>query len=159
MNGSVTKVEDSGWIPPVDIVLEMDSDTSPAAIYADTVWTQLKNVIVIAAGDSFKAGTSGGQARIVLTSENLPSHTHSGTISQAANHSHTTESRRSVYVSGDAAFDSGVPTTSKTGGQVTATTSSAGAHTHTGTIASTGGGQAFSILNPYYAVNIWQRVG
>ena len=39
------------------------------------------------------------------------------------------------------------------------TTSSAGAHTHTATIGSTGGGQSFSIMNPYYAVNIWQRVG
>lgn len=158
MNGSVTTVVDSGWVPPVDIVIEMDSGTSPAAIYPDTVWTQLKNCIIIAAGDTFKAGTSGGQARIVLTSANLPSHTHSGTVASVENHSHTTASRRDNYASADARFDSGYDTNSHAG-QVTVTTSPAGAHTHTATIGSAGGGQAFDIMNPYYAVNIWQRVG
>ena len=64
MIGSVIKQEDTQWIPPVDTVLEMHSGTSPAAIYPDTVWTQLKNCIIIAAGDIFKAGETGGQAQI-----------------------------------------------------------------------------------------------
>ena len=105
MIGSVIKQEDTQWIPPVDAVLEMHSGTSPAAIYPDTVWTQLKNCIIIAAGDTFKAGETGGQARISLTAGNLA------------------------------------------------------AHTHTATIGSAGGGRSFNIMNPYYAVNIWQRVG
>ena len=66
MIGSVIKQEDTQWIPPVDTVLEMHSGTSPAAIYPDTVWTQLKNCIIIAAGDIFKAGETGGQARFRL---------------------------------------------------------------------------------------------
>lgn len=160
MNGSVITEIDSGWVPPVDIVLEMDSSTSPAEIYTGTVWTQLKDCLIIAAGDTFKAGESGGQARVVLTSANLPAHTHSGKIEDASNHSHTTTSRRDNLGTADAKFDSSYASISGgLGGQVTVTTSSAGAHTHTGTIASTGGGQDFSILNPYYAVNIWQRIG
>ena len=71
MIGSVIKQEDTQWIPPVDAVLEMHSGTSPAAIYPDTVWTQLKNCIIIAAGDTFKAGETGGQAQISLTAGNL----------------------------------------------------------------------------------------
>nr|DAU71816.1 MAG TPA: Baseplate structural protein [Caudoviricetes sp.] len=39
------------------------------------------------------------------------------------------------------------------------TTSSAGGHNHTLYIDSAGGGSSFSIMNPYYAANIWQRVG
>ena len=158
MNGAVATVVDSGWIPPVDTVIEMDSGTSPAAIYADTVWTQLKDCIIIAAGNTFRAGTSGGQVRIALTSANLPSHTHSGTVASARNHSHTTTSRRDNYASANDRFDNGIQG-NQHAGQVTVTTSSAGAHTHTATIGSTGSGQAFNIMNPYYAVNIWQRVG
>ena len=71
MNGSVVKQENTQWIPPVDAVLEMHSGTSPAEIYPDTVWTQLKNCIIIAAGDTFKAGKTGGQAQISLTTSNL----------------------------------------------------------------------------------------
>lgn len=108
MTGAVTGIADPGWVPPVDFVMEMADSTSPAAIYAHTIWTQLKDCIVFAAGDTFAAGSSGGRAKVTLT---------------------------------------------------TVTTSSAGSHGHTLTIGSTGSGQAFSILNPYQAVNIWQRVG
>nr|DAR32282.1 MAG TPA: baseplate protein [Caudoviricetes sp.] len=44
-------------------------------------------------------------------------------------------------------------------GERAVTLSSTGGHNHTLYIGSTGSGQAFNIMNPYYAVNIWQRVG
>ena len=156
MNGSVVKQENTQWIPPVDAVLEMHSGTSPAEIYPDTVWTQLKNCIIIAAGDTFKAGKTGGQAQISLTTSNLAPHTHSGSTSTNGAHTHTISGSVQsnwVYGLGPTAYrDSRVNI-------ATFSTSSAGAHTHTATIGSTGGGQSFSIMNPYYAVNIWQRVG
>ena len=49
-------------------------------------------------------------------------------------------------------------TTSKAGAHTHAVTVSGnGSHTHTVTVESTGEGTAFSILNPYRAVNMWKR--
>ena len=39
----------------------------------------------------------------------------------------------------------------------TLTTTSNGTHTHTVTIENTGGNQAFNIMPPFFAVNVWQR--
>ncbi len=153
MTGAVTGIAAPGWVPPVDFVLEMADDTSPAAIYANTIWTQLKDCIIFAAGDTFAAGNSGGRANVTLTTNELPTHNHSGSTSQSGAHAHTIASS----TGGGYGFQTAV----SSGGiaQTTVTTSSAGSHGHTLTIGSTGSGQAFSILNPYQAVNIWQRVG
>ena len=40
----------------------------------------------------------------------------------------------------------------------TGATSQSGSHTHTVTVGNTGDGQAVNILNPYLAVNKWQRI-
>ena len=152
MTGAVTGIAAPGWVPPVDFVLEMADDTSPAAIYANTVWTQLKDCIISAAGDAFAAGSSGGRTSVTLTTNELPTHSHSGSTGQSGAHTHTVASSNNSgynFLSGTTYLASGT----------TVTTSSAGSHGHTLTIGSTGGGQAFSILNPYQAVNIWQRVG
>ena len=152
MTGAVTGIAAPDWVPPVDFVMEMADSTSPAAIYAHTIWTQLKNCIVFAAGDTFAAGSSGGRANVTLTTNELPTHNHSGSTSQSGAHTHTVASSNSSGYH----FNSGI---TYRAGSTTVTTSSAGSHGHTLTIGSTGSGQAFSILNPYQAVNIWQRVG
>ena len=95
MTGAVTGIADPGWVPPVDFVMEMADSTSPAAIYAHTIWTQLKDCIVFAAGDTFAAGSSGGRAKVTLTTAEVPARveripirlqvlTAAGTISTAA---------------------------------------------------------------------------
>lgn len=153
MTGAVTTgITAPGWVPPVDFVLEMADDTSPAAIYANTIWTQLKDCIIFAAGDTFAVGSSGGRASVTLTTNELPTHSHNGSTSSSGAHTHTIAcSNNSGY-----AFNTGI---NYYVSDATVTTSSAGSHRHTLTIGSTGSGQAFSILNPYQAVNIWQRVG
>ena len=67
--------------------------------------------------------------------------------------------------------NAGTPTTSRVGDHThtvsissagahthTVSIGSAGTHTHTVSIGSTGSGHAMSILNPYYALYLWQRV-
>ncbi len=152
MTGAVVGLTTSEWIPPVDFVMEMAVSTSPAAIYAGTTWTQLKNCIIFAAGGSFRAGTSGGSTSVTLTTAHLPSHGHTISTGSAGSHTHTITGNSS-----SGSFDSswiGIDC-----GATSVTTSSAGGHNHTLYIGSTGGGSSFSIMNPYYAANIWQRVG
>ena len=156
MTGPVTVVIDSDWVPPVDFVLEMDGSTSPASIYAGTTWTQLKNCIIFAAGSTFRAGTSGGGTSVSLTTSHLPSHNHSVSISSVGNHQHTTTT---LTRSSGFSFGAGTNDPSRAARAASYTSGSGGGHGHTLTIGSTGNGQSWSIMNPYYAVNIWQRVG
>lgn len=158
MTGAVIYNINSGWVPPVGYVLEVYDDTSPAVMYADTIWMQLKDCIIIAAGDIYTAGATGGSKTVTLTTTQLPSHSHSGSCGSAGWHSHTATVSKVKNEYGGAYQQNDSYNSYKSGWE-NETTSSAGAHTHTVTVGATGGGKAFSLMNPYVAVNVWQRVG
>lgn len=160
MTGAVIYSINSGWVPPVDYVLEVYGDTSPAELYDGTVWMPLHDCIIMAAGDTFAAGTTGGSATATLTTDNLPAHVHSGTCGSAGGHSHTATGRANAQYEGTYKYKIGSLADYPSHlGNKTFTLSSAGAHTHTVTVGAAGGGQAWSVMNPYEAVNFWQRVG
>lgn len=52
-------------------------ETSPASIYGGS-WEQIKDTFLLACGDSFAAGTNGGEVNHTLTENEMPSHYHSG---------------------------------------------------------------------------------
>ncbi len=156
MTGAVTYTINSGWIPPVDYVLEVYGDTSPAAMYDGTVWMPLRDCIIMAAGDIFAPGTTGGSTTVTLTTAEMPNHAHAGSTSGTGAHTHTAKvGRNKSSYPGSGEIGSGGYSCK----WYTTTTSSAGAHTHTVTVGATGGGKAWSLMNPYEAVNFWQRVG
>jgi len=104
-------------------------DTSPAVLFGGT-WEQVQDKFILAAGSQYTAGTlvnpaTGGSATKSLTVQNIPSHTHTFTTSEAGNHTHT--------VSGSTQ-SAGAHTHSVSG-----TTGGAGSHSHTrGTMNITG---------------------
>lgn len=154
-------------------------------------------IVGLDSGDSdFNAlGETGGSKNKTLSTTEIPSHSHSGTIDSNGSHTHTgttnsdgshahtiTDPGHSHNVSGtlettgsgtSAAQDattgepnvqSTVTTTSSTettgisinsGGAHTHgfTTNSGGSHTHTFTGGTTGGGNSFSLMNPYFTLN------
>lgn len=154
MIGALVRSEDTAWVPPVDFVLEMSSDTSPAEIYADTTWLKLKDRLLFAAGDTFSVGSTGGAVNTSLAVSQLPSHSHTGSTSKNGGHTHTIQ----AVIRGEGEGRVKESANCK-GDTVAVTTSAAGAHGHTGTLGSVGSGQSFSILNSYYAVNMWRRIG
>lgn len=54
-----------------------DNPTSPAQKYGGT-WEQIKDRFILAAGDTYAAGSTGGEGKTVLTAEQLPPHSHAG---------------------------------------------------------------------------------
>ena len=50
-------------------------DTRPAQLFGGT-WEQLKDRFLLAAGDSYAAGTTGGEAEHTLTEAEMPRHRH-----------------------------------------------------------------------------------
>lgn len=60
---------------PVGAVYISSKDTSPASFLGGT-WEQIKDVFLLAAGDTYALGTTGGEAAVRLTVDQLPAHTH-----------------------------------------------------------------------------------
>jgi hypothetical protein len=50
--------------------------TNPNTIYSGTTWAQKKDVFILAAGDTYAAGNTGGEAQHILTVAETPSHSH-----------------------------------------------------------------------------------
>ena len=123
--------------------------TSPATLFGFGTWVQLQSRMLIGAGSTYAGGTTGGSATAALAAANLASHTHpisSDAHTHVVGVDHLGPSGGSTYWICHA---TGVP-----GADSTVITSS-DSHTHTAT--ATGSGTAFSVLNPYLAVYMWQR--
>lgn len=73
---------------PVTTLYWSSNPTNPGTLFGGT-WEQIKDKFILAAGDTYPNGATGGNATTTLTEANLPSHTHSftpaGTVS-AHNH-------------------------------------------------------------------------
>lgn len=99
--------------PPTTLYWTSDP-RNPGDVYGGT-WTQIKDRFVLAAGDTYTNGATGGNADTTLTIENLPSHTHG-----LNNHTHSFTPKGSV--------------SSHRHGVGTLATSSTGSHNHRITI-------------------------
>ena len=117
-------------IYPVGAIFISTDSTSPATLFGGT-WERIKDTFLLAAGSTYAAGTTGGEAKHTLTVNEMPTHNHS--------------------------FGAGVNETQ----QGTATdvfmyqgwqSSYSPAY-----VTSAGGGQAHNNMPPYLAVYVWKR--
>lgn len=114
---------------PVGSVYVSVNSTSPATLFGGT-WVQIKDKFLLSAGDTYKAGATGGEATHVLTVDEMPRHNHS---------------IDNLNVSGSATPYMTVQAQEKKGYGGNVQTSF------------TGGGQAHNNMPPYIVVYIWQR--
>jgi hypothetical protein len=135
----------------------------------------LRGQFIVGAGNSqYPVAGTGGSASVTLTNSNLPSHTHSanlsGTTDQGGAHNHTVIDPGHVhptlqggYMTSGGYFGYGTQGGGVTGSATTGITlAQASTHNHTmtltGNVSSTGNGQSFSILPPYYALCYIQKM-
>ena len=57
---------------PIGSVYTSSQPTDPGTLFGGT-WTRIKDTFILAAGDTYAAGATGGAASVVLTEKNLPS--------------------------------------------------------------------------------------
>jgi len=138
----------------------------------------LRDRFIVGAGGSYNVGNTGGRKEVTLTTSQLPTHTHTASISSSGTHNHTgttsleeigdqdmfgslhtvTErvpnrsNKIDTYETDGAAVLEINPTRLDTNHSHAFTTSSNGSHSHSITISSTGGGQAHENRPPYYAL-------
>ena len=144
---------------PVGSYYWSDVETEPGALFGG-VWERVKDRFLLAAGDVYEAGDTGGEAAVTLEIAEVPGHEHgAGTLITASggNHSHQ------VY-----RFpDSGTTGTQRHTGPFSSASSNvegvasgaAGEHSHTinGSTAAAGGGEPHNNMPPYTAAYCWRR--
>lgn len=153
--GKIAVLDDSGWVYyrtpgelladigaatvsamldkayPVGSIYMSVNSTDPKTLFGGT-WVQIKDRFLLAAGTTYKAGATGGEAEHTLTTNEMPNHEHSiwfpndGGEQSAAIGYPDAGSKNTYYAEA-----------SKTSG--------------------TGGGAAHNNMPPYLAVYVWKR--
>ena len=114
---------------PVGSVYVSVNSTSPATLFGGK-WVQIKDKFLLSAGDTYKAGATGGEDTHVLTVDEMPRHNHS---IDNLNASGSTTPYMTVQAQEKKGYGGNVQTFF------------------------TGGGQAHNNMPPYIVVYIWQR--
>ena len=111
----------------------------------------LTDKFIIGAGSTYPVGETGGESVHILTIDEMPSHSHSGTTGQNGSHSHKigTDKDATYITYGDcwSVHNSSTGATYYNG-----STTSDGNHMHSFTTNNTGGNQAHNNMPPYYSL-------
>lgn len=134
-------------IYPVGAIFLSVSATSPEKLFGGK-WEQITDRFLLAAGSSYVAGSTGGEADHTLTVEEMPKHNHSLTVRVQGNTgwpSYTTTGYEIVhdFKGGDFHAPDKALHVSYVGG---------------GTINNKGNSQPHNNMPPYLAVYIWKRI-
>lgn len=143
---------------PVGSIYMSVASTSPASLFGGT-WEQIKDKFLLAAGDTYAAGDTGGEATHKLSIAEMPQHGHPVSMWNANNTNYTarmvktdgsawqTASKGSRLNSGSASWQS---SSFKTAG-------GSGEGDFSGSALFVGSGTAHNNMPPYLAVYIWKR--
>lgn len=112
--------------------------TSPAATIGGT-WEQIEGVFILAAGDTYPAGSTGGEATHTLTINEMPSHKHEFPYANS--------------IIGANAIDPEVNSLNVTNGDAWNNLRASG-----NIMTNTGGSQSHNNMPPYQAEYTWKRV-
>ena len=108
------------------------TQTAVQAIYKGT-WEQIKDVFLLAAGDSHIAGSTGGEATHTLTVNEMPKHSHNLPVDKNYGEATTTERDR-INLSSGIAYNNGYSAND------------------------TGANQPHNNMPPYLTVYMWRRI-
>ena len=144
---------------PVGSLYLSTAETDPAAALGGT-WQRIEDRFLLAAGQTYAAGSTGGQATQTLTQQQLPAHIHhveGFTSVDSTTHGHGIPN---IAQGGSGSGAYAESWSGGSGGRELQTDAICINHDHTVDMdsQSTGDGQPFSILPPYLAVYVWQRL-
>lgn len=129
---------------PVGSIYTSENSTSPAELFGGT-WERLKDRFLLAAGDTYKAGSTGGESQHTLTKDEMPSHRHAS------------DSFQHGYSLSAAEIDNYITWVNKFNGS----TKTNDPHTgETGDVLTSlvGGSQPHNNMPPYLAIYMWKRI-
>lgn len=130
---------------PIGSIFLSVANISPASLFGG-VWVAIEDKFLLAAGQTYLAGTTGGKDKVTLTVNELPSHTHGVGWSDDT-----------TIVSGNIMAEP-TSTVTKMIGYSEARQMFGRAGEGAGYVQTVGGQQPFDIMPPYLAVYMWERV-
>ena len=167
---------------PVGSIYTSTVNTNPSILFGFGSWEAIEGGrVLLADGNGYNAGSTGGSPTHTLKIEELPSHDHGGNVTQSGAHGHTGTANTSGTHSHNAYMymknpDRGNVTTLNTNDGLIQKAPNfilpikveeAGTHTHdiqinnngnhTHGIPNQGGNKAHNIMQPYLVVYIWKR--
>ena len=149
---------------PVGSYYMSENSTNPKVLLGFGEWTQIKDRVLIGAGNSYTVGAQGGSATHTLTVAQMPSHSHDAPQGDTSVDDYVFEVSRTNSLATTGRIQIATSTSTGryvNGANINATdsigTNDVNASDATKSTKKTGGGSSFSILNPYRAVYIWRR--
>lgn len=143
-------------IYPVGSIYMNVTNVNPTTLFGGT-WQQIQDSFLLACGSTYENGATGGEASHILTTSEMPSHTHTqASCTNSGNHKHGT--RGQWMTSGNNNRCVAYQDISSDPTQTNSAIRPAGDHTHTITLENTGGGEAHNNMPPYLAVYVWKRI-
>ena len=121
---------------PVGAIYLSVNNVNPNVLFGFGSWEQIKDTFLLATGDIYSAGSTGGEAEHLLTTEEIPSHTH-------IFNRHQLWRTETVPASGES---DGYGASNKT------------LKVYADNTSTIGGGQAHNNMPPYLAVYMWKRI-
>lgn len=158
---------------PVNSLYLSLGNENPSSLWLGTTWQKQENRFLLGAGSSYGLNSTGGNASISLSINNMPSHRHkvdsaSASISEHTHYIASSGTSKNALTSTGYLVNYGnsddwasyilrqisiPPTLGKASNSGGGTTGSFAPYTDY-----QGNGQSFSIMPPYLAVNIWKRL-
>ena len=120
---------------PVGSIYMSTSNVSPIELFGFGKWEQIKDTFLLCAGDIYSAGSTGGESEHILTTEEMPSHSHAYKRHAFDRNDTDPETGEDVYGANNKTLSA-----------------------HTGTTEISGGGLAHNNMPPYLTVYAWRRV-
>ena len=130
-------------IYPVGSIYLSTNDTDPTALFGGT-WERIKDTFLLTAGDTYVAGTTGGEAKHTLTLGETPAHNH---FILSSNDSAITDEPDAV-----------VRTWTNEGTSLPYALKTAGNIADYGKSETKGSDQPHNNMPPYLAVYAWKRI-
>ena len=127
-------------IYPVGAIYISTNSTSPETLFGVGTWERVKDTFLLSAGDTYSAGSIGGEATHILTVNEMPSHGH-----ELFSNSSVREESGNGFWNMPSAYEG-----TNYGSRVDIYKYNTGA-------SNTGGGQAHNNMPPYLTVYMWKR--
>ena len=141
---------------PVGSIYLSVNATNPAELFGGT-WERIKDRFLLAAGDAYAAGSTGGEATHTLSAAEMPSHAHTVHIWDPQG---TTEDAQGAFAATYGATLITVPngaTTPLTWNNSTPKAAMNGMGDPAGVTEFSGGGKQHNNMPPYLGVYMWKR--
>jgi len=148
LDSMVTKNDLIDIIYPIGSIYMSVNDTDPSILFHGT-WERIKDRFLLASGDTYSAGSTGGEAQHTLTEAEMPRHRHLPYIDGNMN-----DPKFRLFMGNDTWFnpDAGTSYFRVTGGFNSTEYKGFDANTN-----KVGGSQPHNNMPPYLSVYVWKR--